>query len=277
MAVKPGTMFINGVPIVNTSIVRRIIQLTCDLARQPLAGLRILDLACAHGEYAIELATRGAEVVGIEGRDEWLQFARNRQREFGLTNVEFIHDDVRNLNKERYGEFDIVLCLGVLYHLDAPDGFELLSRIADVCRGFSIVETHVAMRADESREWRGRRYWGHPFVEHQPGTTPEQKLKAMGASLDNDLSFWITQPSLCNALRHVGFTTVSDCRNPVAYVLVGEQEEVKMWGNRVTLAAIKGQPVTLAVMPGVTSESDIDWPEDSGPYRLEDVIYTLGT
>ena len=57
-------MDINGVPVDNNPIVRRVIQVTCDVAGGPVAGLRILDLACAHGAYALEMAARGG--VGVE-------------------------------------------------------------------------------------------------------------------------------------------------------------------------------------------------------------------
>jgi SAM-dependent methyltransferase len=273
---KSGTMHINGVPVVNAPIFRRIIQTTCDLARGPLTGLRILDLACAHGDYSIELATRGASVVGIEGREEWLRHARARKAEFSLSNVEFVQDDVRNLSKEKYGEFDIVLCLGILYHLDAPDVFELMGKVAEVCRNFAILETHFATASTGSQEWRGKRYSGHPAFEHAAGASQPEKLKALGASLDNESSFWMTRPSLCNLLRHVGFTTVADVRNPVAHLLVGEDMQFKIWGNRVTLAAVKGQPVNLSVMPDATMGTEVDWPEDIEPYLFERVVNSLG-
>lgn len=269
-------MVINGVPVVNAAIVRRVVQQTCDLARKPLAGLRVLDLACAHGIYSIEMAMRGATVVGIEGRAEWLEHARAKQKELSLSNVEFFQDDVRNLSIEKYGEFDIVLCLGILYHLDAPDLFDFIANIARVCRDFAIFETHFATAPVVSRDWRGRRYWGHPAFEHAPGATQAERLKSMGASLDNDNSFWMTRASLSNILRHVGFTSVSDCLNPAAYLLVGNDERLMFWGNRWTVSAMKGQPVMLSTLPSVTVETEIDWPEDLSASLFENVVQTLG-
>jgi SAM-dependent methyltransferase len=269
-------MEVNGIPVDNSPIVRRVVQATCDLARRPLAGLRVLDLACAHGAYSIELASRGAEVLGIEGREDWLALAHRGKQEASLSNVEFVQDDVRNLSRERYGEFDIVLCLGILYHLDAPDVFDLVHQVAEVCRDFAIVETHIATAPSLSREWRGRRYWGLSAHEHAADATREEKLKALGASLDNERSFWLTQASLCNVLRHVGFTSVYDCRNPVANLYVGTERRFSIWGNRVTLAAIKGQPVTLRVSPEATAESEVDWPENLEDCLFERELQALG-
>src|SRR5438067_9171605 len=55
---------------------RRILQIACDLAGKPLGQLSVLDLACLEGQYGIELAMHGAEVVGIELREANLAKAR---------------------------------------------------------------------------------------------------------------------------------------------------------------------------------------------------------
>ena len=253
----------------NTPVFRRVIQAVCDVAHRPLRGIRILDLGCAHGAYSIELATRGAEVLGIEGREAWLEQARRLKQDAALSNVEFVQDDVRNLSKEKYGEFDVVLCLGILYHLDAPDVFDFVNRVAQVCRDFAIIETHFAGTPALSHEWRGKRYWGVSSTEHPDGATPEDKLKSLGASLENSQSFWFTQASLCNILRHTGFTSVHDCRNPIANLYVGPAREFQIWGNRITLVAIKGQPARLNIHSNATAELEADWPEDLDRFLFE--------
>jgi SAM-dependent methyltransferase len=242
-------------PIDTRPVFKRVMQVVCDLARRPLADLRVLDLGSAHGQYAIELAHRGARVLGIEGREAWLEAARDTQQKLSLSSVSFVQDDVRNLSAARYGQFDVVLCLGILYHLDAPDVFDFVGRLFEVCGDFVVIETHVALAPVLSHEWRGKRYWGAPSREHPAGATPEEKLKNVAASLDNEESFWLTPASLCNLLRHAGFTSVYDCRNPIANLYVGPQREFKIWENRMTLVAVKGRPVDLGGGP------EADWPE----------------
>lgn len=258
----------------NSPQVRHIIQSVSDLARKPLKGLRVLDLACAHGGYAIECAALGAEVLGIEGRAEWLVQANERKERFSLKNVEFVQDDVRNLSKKKYGEFDIVLCLGILYHIDAPDVFGLIDKVSEVCREFAIFETHITSEdlAYRSHQWKGHTYRGASYLEHSPNMTLEQKLTVLGASLDNELAFWFTEASLLNILRHVGFSSVHEVRNPVPNLWVGAERDVKIWGNRVTLAAMKGKPVKLILNPENKPDSQVDWPEDSEAHRLENVL-----
>ena len=261
-----------GFEIDNSALSRKVVRAVCDLAHRPLTGLRVLDLACAHGHYSFEMAKRGAQVLGIEGRASWLEQARRTKEETSLSNVEFVQDDVRNLCKEKYGEFDIVLCLGILYHLDAPDLFDFLERVFEVCRDFAIIETHFAATPTVGREWRGKRYWGATAFEHQVGATREEKLQNLGASLDNEASFWLTQASLYNILQHVGFTSVFDCRMPLAYLYAGEERAFKIWGNRVMLAAIKGQPLDPHRAPGSPEALERDWPESLDGYRFEQYI-----
>ena len=47
------------------------------------------------------------------------------------------------LSPERHGTFDVVLFLGVLYHLRDP--FEALARVSRLTRELLVVETHVDM------------------------------------------------------------------------------------------------------------------------------------
>ncbi len=159
-----------------------------------------MDLGCAHGHYSIELASRGAQVLGIEGRTSWLEQANLNKQNAGLFNVEFVQDDVRNLSKEKYGEFDIVLCLGILYHLDAPAVFDFVGQVAEVCRDFAVFETHIAKTPVLSYEWKGKYYWGESTLEHPDGASQDQKLKVVGASLDNNHSF-LVHPGL--AVQHL--------------------------------------------------------------------------
>ena len=64
----------------------------------PLAGKTVLDLGCAIGDQAAELAARGARVIGIELNEALLATARAR----GIRNAEFRAGDLRAL--QAFGE-----------------------------------------------------------------------------------------------------------------------------------------------------------------------------
>jgi SAM-dependent methyltransferase len=254
-----GGLYTMGNYVVGSEIkLRRIAQMISDIANVPIKELRILDLACLEGLYSIELARQGASVLGIEGREVNVEKARFCKDVLSLSNVEFVQDDVRSLSKERYGEFDVVLCLGILYHLDVPDVFKVLEEIASVCRRFVVIDTHVSMSDRESVLYKDQTYWGMWYNEHPPTSTPEERRSDLWASLDNLRSFWFTRSSLFNVLSDVGFGSVYECHNP---------PEVKKPLDRLTLLGIKSRPIELRSCELVNGVSQDRWPE-----KLSDAV-----
>lgn len=219
---------------------RSIVQIISDICSTPISNLRILDLACLEGLYAIEFALQGAQVVAIEGREANFIKTQFAKEVLALDNLELIQDDVRNLSVERFGQFDVVVCAGILYHLDAPDVFDFVHKIAEVTRRVTLIDTHTSMAPTEFRSYKGKTYWGHLFTEFTEEVTPEDKEKALWASLDNLKSFWITRNSLFNLLQDSGFSSVYECKIPV---LVGE------FYDRFMVVALKGQRPTLLSAP----------------------------
>jgi tRNA (mo5U34)-methyltransferase len=100
-----------------------------------LQGCRALDVGCNAGFYTFELARRGADVLGIDHDPHYLRqahWARSQLGEFSGS-IEFRELGVYDLPS--IGEtFDLVLFLGVLYHLRYPQlGLDLVAeRTADM-------------------------------------------------------------------------------------------------------------------------------------------------
>jgi len=193
----------------------RIVQCVFDLAGGSVKGLRVLDLACLEGLYAIEFARHGANCLGIEGREANIEKARFAKQVLQLDNLDFVQDDVRNLSAGKYGCFDVVLCLGVLYHLDAPDVGPFIERLGEVCQRICIVDTRIALSPTAQYRYQDRTYSGIKGREHGPGDSSETKQSRLWASLDNADNFWLSRAALYNALSHAGFTTVYECSVPV--------------------------------------------------------------
>jgi hypothetical protein len=235
---------------------RRFNQAIADLCAKPWSELRILDLASLEGAYALEFASRGAQVLGIEGRESNAVKARFAAEALGLSNARFVTDDVRNLRK--YGSFDVVFCSGILYHLPGLDACDFLESIAHVCVRLTIIDTHTALTDDQRITWRGHEYRGVLFGEHGPSDSAQTKANRKWASLDNDMSFWFTKPSLLNLLRDVGFTSAFELLNPHA-----PQDSC----DRLALVALNGKRQTVTISPKVAQMPERDWPELPPPPR----------
>jgi len=234
-----GVYTMSGSPTGDEVKLRRVTQIVSDVFGGRFEDLRVLDLACLEGMYALELARRGAVVVAIEGRETNLEKARFAARVLGLE-VDFQLGDVRDLSPERHGEFDLVLALGILYHLDAPDLFTFVERLGEVCSHALVVDTHVARSGRETHAHDGHVYRGHHLVEHDPESTQKERLKAVWSSLDNVSSFALTRPSLESLLARCGFTSVYECHVPA---------EPAKQVDRVTLLALKGSLVGELLAP----------------------------
>lgn len=87
---------------------------------EDLGGTSVLDIGCNAGFYALELAQRGAEVLAIDSDEHYLRQARWAAARFGLADrIRFERRSVYRLH-EIAETFDLVLFLGVLYHLRYP-------------------------------------------------------------------------------------------------------------------------------------------------------------
>jgi SAM-dependent methyltransferase len=245
-----GLYTISPEPVGDEVKLRRVTQVALDVFGGSLRGVRVLDLACLEGMYALEFAQRGADVVAIEGRESNLAKARFAARALGL-GVDFQLGDVRDLDAERHGEFDLVLALGILYHLDAPDLFRFVERIGAVCRRTLIADTAVGADGAEQLIHDGNPYRGVRLVEHAPESTESDRLDAVWSSLDNLTALALSRPSLERLLARQGFTSVLECHVPAE-----PAKEV----DRVTLLALKGAPAGTLVAPDPTS-APTDVPE----------------
>jgi SAM-dependent methyltransferase len=252
-------LFTIGPGIVGGSEVRlqQIVQVVADVARAPIDQLRVLDLGALEGLFAVEFARRGATVVAIEGREANLEKIRFAKDVLGLDRLELRLEDVRELHRERHGEFDVVLCLGLLYHLDAPDVFVLLERIRETCRDVTVIETRVHPFPIARREYLGRTYWGVVGDEPPPHTAPLSR-EALWSSIGNPKSFELTRASLSNALSDVGYASVMECHVP-AWVT----DE-----PRGTFVALVRPRQSILIAPPVNERAADRLPESSAPLSV---------
>ncbi len=105
-----------------------------------LTGKRVLDVGTWDGWFAFELAKRGAHVLAIDTWDN-PRFREMRR----LLDLEPLVDyrlmNVYDVTPEALGRFDIVMFMGVLYHLKHP--LLGLERVCSVTRSLACIDSFV--------------------------------------------------------------------------------------------------------------------------------------
>lgn len=107
-------------------------------------GATALDLACCEGWFAHRLLEWGAaRVVGVDIRELNVRRAKLVRDHFGIPpeRLAFRQGDVFELDPDELGRFDVVLMLGLVYHLENPVG--ALRRARVLTRGVCAVESQL--------------------------------------------------------------------------------------------------------------------------------------
>lgn len=113
--------------------------------RYPVAGKSVLDVGAWDGFFSFESERRGAARVLATDHFCWSGEGWGTRDGFDTAHdhfgsrVETLDIDAMDIGPESVGEFDVVLYLGVLYHLRHP--FLGLEKVASVTREWLVVET----------------------------------------------------------------------------------------------------------------------------------------
>ncbi|MER9169628.1 methyltransferase domain-containing protein [Mesorhizobium australicum] len=184
-----------------------------------MTGLRVMDIGPSDGFFSMHMARRGAQVTAVDYRPKNGHGFEAMEQ---LTGLEF---DYRQMNlydvpDSDIGKFDLVLFLGVLYHL--PDMMRALNIVAKLCRSRLLVETQFE-------------------PDLMPGVAVAQYYEA-GTLAGDITNFWVpNRECLFAMLRDAGFQVERD----------------DSWGKRLLVDAslnadAKSKKMGLAygVMPG---------------------------
>jgi len=182
---------------------------------EDLSGRTVLDIGAWDGFFSFEAERRGAKRVLATDSFCWSGDAWGKKDGFDLardvlgSRVESRLIDVMDLAPANVGVFDVVLFLGVLYHLRYP--LLALETVSNVTGNLLILETEVD-RIDLR----------HPVLAFYPGT-----------ELNNDpTNWWAPNPAgLLSLLRSVGFGRIDVVRppKPLAYRTA---RAIKQWITR---------------------------------------------
>ena len=166
-----------------------------------LHGVEVLDIGCNAGFYTLELAARGANVLGIDIDPHYLAQARWAATHFKLRGrVDFRQASIYEFARKRR-RFDLVWFLGVLYHLRHP---LLALDIVRELTGRQMVLQTLTMPGDAS--------FGTPagigLYEREKLTEPGWPRMAFieGELAGDPTNWWAPDPACVEAmLRSAGF------------------------------------------------------------------------
>lgn len=102
-----------------------------------IRDMTVLDVGCNCGIFSFDMASIGAKrVVGIDVFDRNIEQAKYLHGLLGYKNVEFHKANMKDFRCEN---FDIVLNLGVMYHLSTP--YEVMKWCQETAKELCVVDT----------------------------------------------------------------------------------------------------------------------------------------
>jgi 2-polyprenyl-3-methyl-5-hydroxy-6-metoxy-1,4-benzoquinol methylase len=183
-----------------------------------LTGIHVLDIGCATGELAFQLANSGTIVTGIDLNEDLLNRAKSNKIH---PNLHFQTGNMLELaNDFKPSQFDVVLCFGnTLVHLQTPDliqqllkgvftllkpGGQFLLQILNY--DYIIGEQVSELPTIETENIRFDRKYSfeenNPLIRFQTGLT----LKKENKTISNETQlFAIKSTELIELLQNTGF------------------------------------------------------------------------
>ena len=156
-----------------------------------LSGKRILDLGCNAGFWALHAIDHGCDyVLGVDGRQMHID---QSNFVFEASNVEkkrydFIQENIFDLDFTRYGTFDIIFCLGLMYHISKP--MVLMEKISAVNSDILLIDTCLSMARGSFLQ-----------LVHEPVDDPRN-------AIDYELVFHPTRKAVLEIVRQFGYSTI---------------------------------------------------------------------
>lgn len=121
-----------AVPAVDLSKINKLFWLN----RKIFDKFRALDAGCGTGDAVISLGEQlkdtRSEIVALDFSKSSLNIAKKRANIRELKNITFVNDSVMNIPNLNLGKFDLIICTGVLHHLENPK--EALKNLANVLK-----------------------------------------------------------------------------------------------------------------------------------------------
>jgi len=105
-----------------------------------MKGISLADVGASNGYFSFEARKRGARVVAFDFRHKDNSGFGLAQYINGLSDIEHHNINVLDIVPSKYGQFNIVLALGLLYHVADP--YRALANCAALSRDRLLVESN---------------------------------------------------------------------------------------------------------------------------------------
>ncbi len=169
------------------------------------ASLTALDIGCNQGFFSLKLAQSDfRHVVGIDARAVNIQDADLIRRAWQLDNLHFRHLDVFRINPKQFGQFDVVLLLGLIFQTENPIG--LLRLAKDLARRMVIVEAQYAIEACGDFSWGSKNSKKEAHGSFAVIDQTAEKDSTVGGL--SDLSLCPGKEALLWTMQRLGFSRV---------------------------------------------------------------------
>ena len=197
-----------------------------DAVPQDLTGKSVLDIGCNGGFYSIEMKRRGAaRVFGIDFDEDYLAQARFAANVLGLE-IEFARMSVYDVGA--IGErFDLVIFMGVLYHLRHPLlSLDLIHE--HVAKDLMIFQSMQRGSNEVDRLAENYDFWETELFD-RPGYPKLHFIEKRYA--DDPTNWWVPNRACTEAmLRSAGFEILA---HPEEEVYVCRRVEAPEWAGAV--------------------------------------------
>ena len=156
-----------------------------------LKGKRVLDLGCNAGFWSLHAAQSGCDfVLGIDGRQMHVEQAEFvfEVNEIDKKQYQFIQKNIFELDPKILGTFDVVFCLGLMYHVSKP--MSLMESISQVNSDILLIDTTLS-----------RLNGSHFQVAHEPLEEPRN-------AVDYELVLIPTKSAVVEMAAQFGYSTI---------------------------------------------------------------------
>jgi tRNA (mo5U34)-methyltransferase len=154
-----------------------------------LEGMRVLDLGCNQGFWSLCAIEAGCDyVLGIDGRQRHIEQATFvfEVKEIKKDRYDFIASNLFTVEFSRFGNFDVVLCPGLMYHISKH--MELIEKISEVNSDVLLIDTTLATISGSCLR-----------IRQEPTENP-------GAAVDYELVMTPTQEAVRDLVQQFGYS-----------------------------------------------------------------------